>query len=84
MPERGYAVLDALYPFAGPCLICGGRDKRHRLADSMIENVRAGDAPEQVAAAYSAGGVTFSADSVNRLVEYAAKRTRQHKARWPR
>ena len=83
MSEYGYAVLDVLYPFAGPCLICGGRDKRHRLADSMIENVRAGDSPRQVADAYSGGGVAFTEEAVNQLVAYAAERTRRHKARWP-
>ena len=76
-------ILDLLYPYAGECAFCGHPDKRHRLADSMIENVRAGDPPSVVARAYSGGGIDFTEETVNALVEYAAKRTAQHKARWP-
>lgn len=72
------SVLDTLYPYAGPCAFCGYSDKRHRLADSIIENVRAGDAVWHVADNYD-----VSEQAVTALVEYAAKRTRQHKARWP-
>lgn len=79
----GYSILDLLYPFAGPCAICGGPDKRHRLADSLIEQARAGDSPAMLARAYSVGGWEMTEQTVTALVEYAAKRTRQHKARWP-
>ena len=57
-------VLDVLYPYAGPCAICGGPDKRHRLADAIVENVRAGDDPEAVADNYDVPLAT-----VERLVE---------------
>lgn len=67
-----------LYPFAGPCALCGGSDKRHRLADSIIENVRAGDSVRLVANAYD-----VSQEAVTALVAYAAEQTRKHKARWP-
>lgn len=77
------SVLDVLYPFAGPCGICGGPDKRHRLADAIIENVRAGDSPAMVAAIYSDDVLPISVEAVNTLVDHAAKRTRQHKKRWP-
>lgn len=30
------AELDEHYPPCGPCAICGGPDKRHRLWDSLI------------------------------------------------
>lgn len=45
----GYPALDVLGSFAGPCWVCGGPDKRHRLADSLTECVRAGDSVEFVA-----------------------------------
>ena len=57
-------VLDVLYPYAGPCAICGGPNKRHRLADAIVENVRAGDDPEAVADNYDVPLAT-----VERLVE---------------
>jgi hypothetical protein len=72
------AVLDVLYPYAGRCAFCGGWDKRHRLADSIIENVRAGDSVRLVASAYD-----VTEQAVEALVAYAAKRTAAHKARWP-
>jgi hypothetical protein len=72
------AVLNVLRPYSGPCAFCGHPDQRHRLADALIENVRAGDSPEGVADTYE-----VPVDAVRTLVEYAAKRTRQHKARWP-
>jgi len=28
--------LNEYYPFCGPCLFCGGRDKRHRLWDVWL------------------------------------------------
>lgn len=44
--------LDRLFPFRGPCAMCGGVDARHRLWDNVAENVRAGDSVEFVASGY--------------------------------
>jgi hypothetical protein len=71
-------VLDLLYEYAGPCAFCGYHDKRHRLADSLIENVRAGDSVRLVAEAYG-----VSEEAVSALVAYADERRRKRKARWP-
>jgi hypothetical protein len=76
--ENPYSILDVLSGYAGECFICGGPDKRHRLADSIISNVRGGDSVASVARAYE-----VPEEAVRTLVEYAAKRSRQHKARWP-
>jgi hypothetical protein len=71
------SILDLLYPFAGPCAICGGPDKRHRLADAIVSNVRGGDAPRLVANAYDVAETTVVA-----LVEHAERQRKRHKARW--
>jgi hypothetical protein len=60
----GYPALDVLGAFVGPCWVCGGPDKRHRLADALVENVRAGDSVEFVAAGYD-----VPVETVRRLVE---------------
>ena len=70
-------LLDLLYPFAGPCALCGYHDKRHRLADAVIGGVWAGDSVESTAEDYG-----VSADAINALVAYAERRRQQHKARW--
>lgn len=36
------------FPPAGPCLLCGFPDKRHRMFDSLAGMVRAGDSPDRV------------------------------------
>ena len=72
------SVLDTLRPFSGPCAFCFHPDQRHRLADSIIENVRAGDPVQMVADIYEVPEST-----VETLVAYAAERTRKKKARWP-
>ena len=43
--------LDRYLPPRGQCLICGvpGMDARHRIMDAVIEQVAAGDTPEEVA-----------------------------------
>lgn len=33
-------ALDLMFPPCGPCLICGGTDKRHRLWDAIECSVR--------------------------------------------
>lgn len=42
-------LLDELFPFRGPCGFCGLPDARHRLWDTLREQVRAGDPPLMVA-----------------------------------
>lgn len=44
--------LEARWPFIGPCLVCGGPDKRHRLFDAILENLAASDSVELVARLY--------------------------------
>jgi len=46
---EGASMLTLIGPYQGPCGICGGPDARHRVADSIAEQVRAGDSPERVA-----------------------------------
>lgn len=78
MDRPGYPILDVLYPYAGECMFCGGSDKRHRLADAIIDNVRAGDSPRLVANAYD-----VTVEAVDQLVAYAGRRSSSKKARWP-
>jgi len=42
-------MLRLVGPYRGKCGICGGPDARHRVADAIAEQVRAGDSPESVA-----------------------------------
>lgn len=37
------AWIDEHLPPAGPCGICGGPDKRHRMIDAIVEREAAGD-----------------------------------------
>ena len=50
------ALLDAALalfgPPAGPCAFCGLPDRRHRLLESVAENVRAGDSVAFIAEVY--------------------------------
>jgi hypothetical protein len=64
MLPPGPSVLDVLYPYAGPCAFCGHYDKRHRMADAIVENVRAGDSVEMVAEGYD-----LSEEAVRALIE---------------
>lgn len=43
----------AIGPYAGPCALCGFRDKRHRMFDAIRENHRAGDSIGLLAALYN-------------------------------
>lgn len=58
------SAFDVLGPYAGPCGVCGGPDKRHRLADAITENVRAGDPPDMVADLYDVSLATVTALTV--------------------
>lgn len=35
--RKKIATLDRFYPPCGPCALCGHRDKRHRLWDSLMD-----------------------------------------------
>jgi hypothetical protein len=50
--------LDALMPHQGPCLICGGPDKRHRLWDAIEGRHRTGEAVESIVEDYNGGDVS--------------------------
>ena len=69
--------LDVLYPYAGPCMICGGPDKRHRLADAIVANVRGGDSMKVAADIYQ-----VNEEAVRTLVSAADRYARQHRRRW--
>ena len=52
MESNIHPELDGLFPFRGPCGLCGGPDARHRVWDAMLERVAAGDDSADVAADY--------------------------------
>lgn len=58
------SLIDAELPFAGPCLICGGPDKRHRVLDAVADMVRNTEDVETLTADYG-----LSEELVKRLGE---------------
>lgn len=60
------AAFDALGPHRGPCGLCGDPDRRHRVADAIVDRVRAGDSEEDCADDF---GVTEA--DVRQLVYFA-------------
>ena len=44
--------LDRWFPAAGPCGLCGGPDKRHRLGDMLYSRWRAGDSIDSLVRDY--------------------------------
>ena len=42
-------TLDDYFPPCGPCGICGGPDKRHRLWDAIRDRFRAGETAREIA-----------------------------------
>ena len=58
------SLIDLVGPFTGPCGLCGGTDSRHRVADAIAEQVRAGDSPQSVADDFG-----LSVASVQKLAE---------------
>jgi hypothetical protein len=50
--KRFPAWLDAELPPAGPCLVCGGPDKRHRVIDAIVGRHAAGETIEALAQDY--------------------------------
>jgi hypothetical protein len=41
--------LEALFPYRGACLLCGGDDARHRITDEIESRLSAGDSVEDIA-----------------------------------
>lgn len=35
--------IDAAIPYSGPCGLCGGIEARHRVLDTIVERIRAGE-----------------------------------------
>ncbi len=56
--------LDQYLPPRGPCGFCGDGDARHRVIDAIVERVRAGDHPDDLAEDYA-----LPVDAVRRLVD---------------
>jgi hypothetical protein len=46
--HEALAALDRRWPKAGPCWICGGPDKRHRLWDAIVDRLDAGESERSV------------------------------------
>lgn len=46
------AYLSKWFPRCGPCAFCGHKDKRHRLWDTMLGMLDAGDSVRRVARCY--------------------------------
>jgi hypothetical protein len=69
---------DVLGPHRGECAFCGAEDARHRIVDSIVEMVTAGDSVESVAEDF---GLTVA--QVLALVRYEHLRPRlfEHAAR---
>ena len=76
--ERPVPILDALYPYAGPCGFCGFGDKRHRLADAVVDYP---GEPQAAVDAYDWPGVV-TAESVLTLRAYSEQSRRRHRHRW--
>jgi hypothetical protein len=76
--ERPIPVLDVLYPYAGPCGFCGFGDKRHRLADALVDHV---ETPEELVRSFDWPDVVGVA-AIETLREYAAESRRRRRHRW--
>jgi hypothetical protein len=65
-------ALDAFFPRAGGCGLCGtpGLDQRHRVIDAIAEHLECGETPEDVA-----GEFGVSAEAAEAVAAWAA--------RWP-
>jgi hypothetical protein len=79
--ERPVPILDVLYPYAGPCAFCGFGDKRHRLADSLVEQYRAGDSVDLIVDAFEWPDAV-NEKSITTLVAYAEESRRRRRHRW--
>lgn len=63
-------TLDDVYP-PGICGICGGPDKRHRLADAIASDVRTGMTVDEIISDY-APALRFTPDAVLTLAAWGA------------
>ena len=52
--KKAIAGLDQYYKPCGECMLCGFKDKRHRLWDAWLGMMNGGDTDEQIAKAYDA------------------------------
>lgn len=59
-------IADQFGPHAGPCAFCGHHDKRHRLIDSVVGAVLAGDSVED-----TADDMDLNVQTVQAAVDYA-------------
>lgn len=50
--KKSIQELDKYYPPCGECMLCGFKDKRHRLWDVWLGMIKGGDSPELIAKAY--------------------------------
>ena len=50
--NRPGPALDRHFPRCGPCLMCGGADKRHRLWDAIADRRRGGETAKSIARDY--------------------------------
>lgn len=50
--EERFPELNAHFPPAGRCLVCGGDDKRHRLWDTILAEIDGGETDEMIAGNY--------------------------------
>ena len=67
-------TLDEHFPPCGPCLICGGPDKRHRLWDAIDGQLQAGDSVSTLVLDYGLDGAAIRA-----VRDAYAERRRQHR-----
>ncbi len=50
--KRDYMGILAMFDESGPCAFCGHPDARHRVADAVVERVKAGEPIDEVAHDY--------------------------------
>ena len=69
--------FDVLHPYAGPCAFCGGPDKRHRLADSVVAYART-DGPDSIGDDFP----DVTPDMARALLAIVERNGRRHRYRW--
>jgi len=69
--------FDVLHPNAGPCAFCGGPDKRHRLADSVVAYART-DGPDSIGDDFP----RVTSDMARTLLAVVERNARRHRYRW--
>lgn len=78
IPQAG---LDYWFPPCGPCAICGGPDKRHRLGDALYGAWRGGDSMEFIARDYDLRHLAVIANNVAYELAVRGHRRRPFRAR---